>query len=89
MPNIVDATDPIILACAFMAGSTIVRHVAAPAKKATVSDLYVKPIAYGFFLAIGLLLLAVPFPTFARYLAYLGLVGAFVVNAPTIYKLVK
>jgi predicted tellurium resistance membrane protein TerC len=85
----VDPTDPIIIACALMAGTTIVRHIAKPAKKATASDQYIKPILYGFFLAIGLLLLAIPFPTFAKYLAYLGIVGAFAVNGPTIYGLVK
>lgn len=85
----VDATDPIILACALMAGSTIVRHIAKPPKGATSSDLYVKPLLYGFLLIIALLLLAVPFPTFARGLAYLGIVGAFAINGPVIYKLVK
>lgn len=85
----VDPTDPIIVACALMAGTTIVRHVAAPPKKATKTDLYIKPVIYGFFLAIGLLLLAIPFPTFAKYLAYLGIVGAFAVNGPALFKLVK
>jgi hypothetical protein len=81
-----DPTDVIIVAASVMAGSTIVRHIAEKPKDA---GGYAKPIAYGFFLALSLLLLAVPLPRFARGLAYLGIVGALTVNGPTIYKLVQ
>lgn len=80
-----EPTDTIIIACVLMAGSTIIRHV--KEKPKDVGKGYVKPIIYGFFLAIALLVLAVPFPTFSKGLAYLGIIGAFVVNGSAIYSL--
>jgi hypothetical protein len=75
----------IITGVALMVGSTILRH---QVEKKGVAQGWGKPIAFGFFLAIALLLLSMPFPTFARALVYLGLVGAFAVNGPTVFKLV-
>lgn len=80
-----EPTDTIIIAVTVMVGSTIIRHVREKPKD--VGKGYAKPIVYGFFLAIALLVLAVPFPTFAKGLAILGLIGAFAVNGPAIYSL--
>lgn len=80
-----EPTDTIILAVALMAGSTIIRHIKENPRG--VGKGYAAPIVYGFFLAIVLLFLAVPFPRFAKGLAYLGMVGAFAVNGPAIFSL--
>jgi hypothetical protein len=77
----------IISGVAIMVASTIVRHQASHSKN-PVAVSWGKPVAFGFFLAIALLLLAMPFPKFARALTYLGLVGAFAVNGPAVFKLV-
>ena len=74
----------IIVSVAIMVGTTIVRHIREHPKDAGKG--YVQPIAYGFLLTMALMLIALPFPTFAKGLALLGVVGALVVNGPTIYK---
>lgn len=79
-----DATDVIIIACMVMAGTTVIRRIK---EKPHAKAEYVQPVVYGFFLCLALLVLAVPLPTFTKGLAYLGMVGAFAVNGPTIYKL--
>lgn len=81
----VDATDTIILSVAVMVGTTIIRHV--KEKPKDIGEGYARPIIYGFFLAMALLFLAVPFPTFAKGLAYLGLIGAFAVNGGALFSL--
>jgi len=50
---------------------------------------YMETVTFGFLLVFVLLLIAVPFPAFARGLAYLGLVGAFAVNGPEVFKLAQ
>jgi hypothetical protein len=80
-----EPTDVIILSVVVMAGSTIIRHI--KEKPKDVGKGYAAPIIYGFLLVIALLVLAVPFPAFAKGLAYLGLIGAFAVNGPAIYSL--
>jgi hypothetical protein len=80
-----DVNDTIIVCVGVAVGTTIVRHVKENPTK--VGKGYVQPIVFGFFLAIALMLLAMPFPTFTKGLAMLALVGAFAVNGPTIFKL--
>jgi hypothetical protein len=80
-----EPTDTIIIAVVVMVGSTIIRHI--QEKPKDVGKGYAQPIVYGFFLAIALLVMAVPFPAFTKALALLGMVGAFAVNGPAIYKL--
>lgn len=82
-----EPTDTVILVVAVMVGTTIVRHV--QEKPKDVGKGYVEPIVYGFLLAFALLILAIPFPRFAKGLAYLGLIGALAVNGPSIFKLVE
>lgn len=79
------STDVIVLCVAVMVGSTIIRHI--QEKPKDVGKGYAQPIVYGFFLMFALLVLAVPAPRFAKGLSYMGLVGAFAVNGPAIYKL--
>ena len=43
-------------------------------------------IVFGFILLMALLTLAVVVPAAAKILAYLGMVGAFVVNGPAVFK---
>ena len=45
-------------------------------------------IVFGFILLIALLTLAIVAPPVARILAYLGMVGAFVVNGPAVFKFI-
>ena len=80
----------IITSVAIMVASTIVRHqIQHSNSKDSVAVSWGRPIAFGFFLCIALLLLSMATPTFARALAYLGLVGAFAVNGPAIFKLLS
>jgi hypothetical protein len=77
-----DADGAIIVCVSLMVGSTILRHRLQSGKPVRLGH----TIAYGFFLAFALMILAMPFPKFARALSYLGLAGAFAVNAPEIFK---
>ena len=45
-------------------------------------------IVFGFILLIALLTFAIVAPSIAKILAYLGMVGAFVVNGPAVFKFV-
>lgn len=47
----------------------------------------VETMVFGFMLLIALLVLAIVMPTAAKILAYLGMVGAFVLNGPAVFKL--
>jgi hypothetical protein len=47
----------------------------------------IETIVFGFLLMIALLVLAIVSPRVATVLAYLGLVGAFIVNGPAVFKL--
>jgi hypothetical protein len=80
-----NVNDLIIVCVAVAVATTIVRHI--KEKPKDVGKGYVKPIVFGFFLALVLMVLALPFPTFTKGLAMLTLVGAFAVNGPTIVKL--
>lgn len=80
-----DANSIILISVGVMVGSTIIRHVHERPKLEGKG--FMTPIAYGFFLAIALMILALPLPRFTKGLAYLGMVGAFAVNGPTIFKM--
>lgn len=80
-----DVNSIILISVGVMVGTTIIRHV--HEKPKDVGKGYAAPIAYGFFLAMALMLLALPLPRFTRGLAYLGMVGAFAVNGPVIFKM--
>ncbi len=44
-------------------------------------------IVFGFLLLVSLLVLAIVLPSVAKVLGYLGMVGAFIVNGPAVFKL--
>lgn len=48
----------------------------------------IETVIFGFMLLVSLLLLAILVPTLAKVLAYLGMVGAFVVNGPALFKFI-
>jgi hypothetical protein len=81
----VNVNDLIVISVGTMVVTTIVRHV--KEKPKDIGKGYAKPIVFGFLLAIVLMILALPFPRFTKGLAILGMIGAFAVNGPTIYKL--
>jgi hypothetical protein len=76
-----DPVDVIVASGAIITASTVARN--AIDKKPHFS-----PIVFGFLLTAGLLGMAIFAPSLAKMLAYLGLVGAFVVNGPKVFKLV-
>lgn len=46
----------------------------------------VEVIVFAFLLLLALQILAIVLPTMAKILGYLGMVGAFVVNGPVVFK---
>jgi len=76
-------SNTILISAVIITGSTLLR------KKRKKETNYMETITFGFLLVFVLLILAVPFPTFAKGLAYLGLVGAFAVNGPEVFKLAQ
>lgn len=65
--------------------TTVVKN----AKNKTKAGTTFEPIVFGFLLTLALLAIALVAPNFARGLAMLALVGAFVVNGPTIFALLS
>jgi hypothetical protein len=63
--------------------TTLVRRMREGKGTVSVAEILV----FGFLLMIALLVLAIVMPSVAKVLAYLGLVGAFVVNGPAVFKL--
>lgn len=51
------------------------------------SGYIIETIIFGFLLLVALLILAIVMPQIAKVLGYLGMVGAFVVNGPEVFKL--
>lgn len=77
-------TDVILGSVVVITGTTILRNVRNKTKAGTTF----KPVLFGFLLAAALLTIAIGAPGFAKGLAYLGLVGAFVVNGPALFELI-
>lgn len=75
-----DTTDTIIGATVVVTGSTLIRN--AVQKKS-----HAAPIVFGFLMAASLLVISMATPRFAKGLSYMAMVGAFVVNGPTVFKL--
>jgi hypothetical protein len=71
----------VVASVVVIVGTTIVRHVRAGTWRGNV----VQVIIFGYLLAIALLILAIVVPVLAKILAYLGLVGAFAVNGPSVF----
>jgi hypothetical protein len=76
-------SDVILGSVVVITGTTIIRNAYEKKPKGTTF----KPLAFGFMLTVALLAIAIGAPGFAKGLAYLGLVGAFVVNGPAVFAL--
>lgn len=61
--------------------TTLIRRV----REGKWSSHVIETIVFGFLLLIALLVLAIVLPSAAKILAYLGMVGAFVVNGPAVF----
>jgi hypothetical protein len=57
-------------------------------KEGTLEARVMETVVFGFLLLIALLVLAIVMPPVAKILAYLGMVGAFILNGPTIFKFI-
>lgn len=64
-------------------GTTILRRM----RENTWQSHVLETIVFGFLLLIALLTFAIVSPTLAKALAYLGLVGAFVLNGPAVFTM--
>lgn len=82
--NGMNQTDVIVGSAVIITATTVLRNVAE--KKAAGATW--RPVIFGFGLALALLALAIPAPGMAKGLAYLGLVGAFVVNGPALFTVI-
>lgn len=77
-----DPTSLIIGAVVVTTITTVVRN----ARNKTKAGKTFEPIVFGFLLALALLAIAFVFPKFAKGLAIMLLVGAFVVNGPSVFE---
>lgn len=80
-----DPSPLIIGSISLVTITTVVRNARNKTKAGTTFE----PIVFGFILTLALLGIALVAPSFARGLALLALVGAFVVNGPTIFALLS
>lgn len=80
-----DPTDIVIASCVIITVTTVVKNARNKTKAGTTFE----PIVFGFLLALALLAIGFVAPGFAKALAIMGLVGAFVVNGPALAATVK
>jgi uncharacterized membrane protein YkgB len=79
-----NVTDVVLGSVTVVVGTTVLRNLKDPKKNG--SGHVFRPVVFGFMLATALLLLAIPLPGISKGLAYLSLVGAFVVNGPALFS---
>ena len=79
MPDL-NPTNTIIAAGIIVTGSTVIRDAHEGKTRAA-------PIVFGFMMVTALLILAIPFPRTSRGLAFMTMVGAFVVNGPAVFSI--
>lgn len=77
----VDTTGLVLGSTVVLVASSVLKN----AKNKTPAGTTFKPVIFGFGLAFALLAIAIAFPWLARALAYMALVGAFVVNGPALF----
>lgn len=83
-----DVSDVVIGSTTLLVATTIIRkdiEKKENPKSASIGSTVGKPVIFGFLLAMALLSIAFVAPTIAKGLAYLSLVGAFVVNGPKVF----
>lgn len=73
----------VVASVVVITSTTIVRRL----RDGTWQSHVLETIVFGFLLLIVLQILAITIPPLALILAYLGMVGAFIVNGPTVFKL--
>jgi hypothetical protein len=92
-----DPTDVILGATMIVTTTTIIRklrensgpqNARGNAVKEKKSDRVIKPLIFGFMLTVALLAISLAAPTAALLLAYLSLVGAFVLNGPALFAMI-
>lgn len=66
-----------------ISATTVLRRM----RQNTLQSHFIEIVVFGFMLLIALLTLAIVAPTFAKTLGYLGIVGAFILNGPEVFKL--
>jgi hypothetical protein len=76
-----DTSSAIIGSAVLISGTTLVRN---GVEKKT---FHFAPVVFGFLLASSLLMLSFFAPNFARGLALMGMIGAFALNGPAVFKL--
>lgn len=77
-----NATGTILAAGILVTGSTVVRDVHEGKGRAA-------PIIFGFMMVSALLIISMASPKYAKGIAYLAMVGAFVVNGPAVFGIVS
>jgi len=75
-------SSTVVAAVIVITTTTIIRRI----REGKWESHILQTIVFGFLLMIALLTLAVVMPGFAKALAYLGLVGAFVLNGPSVFS---
>lgn len=78
-----NASSAVFASVLVITGTTVVRRV----RDGTWPNHVVETVVFGFLLLIALLTLAIVVPEFAKVLGYLGMIGAFVVNGPSVFAL--
>lgn len=76
------ATGTILAAGILVTGSTVIRDVHEGKGRAA-------PIVFGFMMVTALLVISLASPKYAKGIAYLSMVGAFVVNGPAVFGIVS
>lgn len=79
-----EPSSAVVASVVVITGTSIIRRIRE--KKAGEAHV-VEAVVFGFLLMFALLTLAIVMPTIAKVLAYLGMVGAFVVNGPAVFEL--
>jgi len=79
----VNPSNAVFASVLVITSTTVIRRV----RDGTWPGHVLETVVFGFMLLIALLILAIVLPSFARVLAYLGMVGAFVVNGPSLFEL--
>lgn len=77
-------SNVVLASVVVITSTTILRRM----REGTAQGHVAETIVFGFMLLVALLILAIVMPTVAKVFGYLGMVGAFVVNGPAVFKLV-
>lgn len=76
-------SSTVIASVVIITSTTIVRRI----RDGNWQGRIVETIVFGYLLLIALLVLAIVFPSIAQVFAYLGMVGAFLLNGPAVFTL--